>query len=169
MNDEVKPDYVSAGPGKFDLSRLSLVDKVVAVASLIALVSIWLPWFTASVSGYGGSSESAATAHGGWMYAEFLVALALIAYLAARAAWDFDLAAHGTALVVGTAVQLVIMLIAFLDIPSVPSDLGISGVSVSWAWGAFIGLAMALVAAVPVLYPAARSFAENHNSKGATS
>jgi hypothetical protein len=164
----------SAGPVlpqvNFDLNRATTVDKVVGVASLIALISIWLPWFTASYSGgafgaSGSASASATTAHGGWMYLEFIVALVLIAYLVARIAWErlpFSIpVAHAPLLIVGTAIQLLIMLIAFFDLPSAD---GVAGFSIGWGWGAFVGLLAALVAAGPVIYPAVRSYLASRNA-----
>jgi hypothetical protein len=153
----------------FDLNRLTTVDKVVAVASFVALISIWFPWFSVSISYLGqteSASASATTAHGAWMYLEFIVALLLIVYLVARAAWErppFTLpVAHAPLLIVGTALQLLFMLIAFFDIPSVPGD---TGLSVGWAWGAFIGLIAALAAAGPVIVPAVRSYLESRNAR----
>jgi hypothetical protein len=159
-------------PVSFDLNRATTVDKVVAGATLIALISIWLPWFSVSYSGGGlgasaSESFSATTTHGGWMYLEFIVALILLVYLVARVAWDklpFSLpVAHAPLLIVGTGLQLLFMLIAFFDIPSVPS--GYTGFSVGWAWGAFIGLLAALAAAGPVIVPAVRSYLESRNAR----
>jgi hypothetical protein len=164
----------SVPPVNFDLNRLTTVDKVVAVASLVALISIWLPWFSASASYLGQSDSdtaSAVTAHGGWMYLEFIVALVLIVYLVARAAWDrlpFSLpVAHAPLLIVGTSLQLLFMLIAFFDVPSVPGADITSGVhiSIGWAFGAFIGLLAALAAAGPVVVPAVRSYLESRNAR----
>src|SRR6516164_5758083 len=33
---------------KFDLNRLTTADRIIGVATLIAMISIWLPWYTAS-------------------------------------------------------------------------------------------------------------------------
>ena len=163
----------SLPPVDFDASRLDRTDRIIGVATLIALISIWLPWFTVSYSGGGlgsnvSGSASATTAHGAWMYLEFILAIALLAYLAARAAWDrlpFTVpVAHPLLLVIGTSAQLLIMLIAFFDIPTVPSSL--AGFSVSWAWGAFVGLLAALAAAGPVLVPLVRSYLENRRAGG---
>ncbi len=108
------------------------MDKVVAVASFVAMISIWLPWFTASDLGYSGSG-SGTTVHG-WLWLEFLVALVLIAYLVARVAWErlpFSMpVAHAPLLIVGTALQLLLVLIAFVDLPS-----GGDGISVGWGFG----------------------------------
>lgn len=91
-----------------------------------------------------------------------------IAYLVARAAWEqlpFNVpVAHAPLLIVGTGVQLLIMLIAFFDIPSAD---GLAGFSIGWDWGAFVGLLAALVAAGPVIVPAVRSYLEARKSVGA--
>jgi hypothetical protein len=135
------------------------------------VISIWLPWFSVS---YGGGAlgdsfsvtGSAVQAHGGWMWLEFIVGLILVVYLLARIAWDrmpFSLpVAHAPLLIVGTALQLLIVLIAFFDLPS---DDGYAGVSIGWAWGAFIGLLAALAAAGPVVVPAVRSYLDSRNAR----
>lgn len=146
----------------FNLARLTTVDKIVAVASLIAMISIWLPWYTLS---YFGTYNASGTAGHGWLWLEFIVALALIAYIAARAAWDqlpFSLpVAHAPLLIVGTGIQLLLILIAFFDIPY-------GGSGVGWGWAAFIGLLAALAAAGPVIYPAVRSYLDSRNRTGGT-
>jgi hypothetical protein len=147
-------------PVNFDLNRLTTVDKVVAGGSLIALISIWLPWYSLSYLG-ATASISGTTGHG-WLWLEFIVALVLIAYLASRAAWDrlpFSMpVAHAPLLIVGTALQLLLVLIAFIDIPY-----GNDGVG--WTWGAFVGLIAALVAGGPVIVPAVRSYLESRKAR----
>jgi hypothetical protein len=153
----------SVPPVNFDLNRATTVDKVVAVATFVAMISIWLPWYTASYLGYSGSGSG--TSVHGWLWLEFLVALVLIAYLVARVAWDklpFSLpVAHEPLLIVGTALQLLLILIAFIALPSA----GLSGVSVGWGFGAFVGLLAALVAGGPVLVPAVRSYLESRKAR----
>jgi len=152
-------------PVNFDLNRATTVDKVVAIATFITMVSIWMPWFTVSYLGATGSGSG--TAAHGWLWLEFILALALIAYLVARVAWDtmpISLpVAHAPLLIVGTAVQLLLILIAFFDLPS---SGGLAGVSVGWGFGAFLGLLAALVAAGPVLYPAIRSYMDSRKGAG---
>jgi hypothetical protein len=46
------------------------VDRIVAGASLVAMISIWLPWY--SVSGDFGGSFSGTTGHG-WLWLELVV------------------------------------------------------------------------------------------------
>jgi hypothetical protein len=150
-------------PVNFDLNRATTVDKVVAVATFVTLISIWMPWFTFSYLGSSGSGSG--TAEHGWLWLEFLLALVLIAYLVARVAWDKlpfgQPVAHERVLVVGTAVQLLLILIAFIDLPSS----GVSGISVGWGFGAFLGLLAALVAGGPVLVPAVRSYLESRKAR----
>jgi len=152
----------SVPPVNFDPNRATTVDKVVAIASFVALISIWLPWVTVSAGVYSGSASG--TAEHGWLWLEFLVALVLIAYLVARVAWDklpFSMpVAHERVLVVGTALQLLLVLIAFIDLPS-----GGYGVSVGWGFGAFLGLLAALVAGGPVLVPAVRSYLDSRKAR----
>jgi hypothetical protein len=156
------PRPSSLPPVNFDHNRLDRVDKIVAGATFITMISIWLPWYSLS-DGPFGTFRASGTAGHGWLWLEFIVALVLIAYLAARAAWDnlpFSLpVAHAPLLIVGTSLQLLLVLIAFIDIPY-----GSSGVG--WSWGAFIGLLAALAAAGPVVVPAVRSYRASRNGRG---
>jgi hypothetical protein len=137
-------------PASFDLTRLTTVDKVVAGATLITMISIWLPFYTVSSGIYSVSLSG--TFHT-WMWLEFLVALVLIAYLAARALWDrlpFAMpVAHGPLLLVGTSLQLLLILIALIAIPYSDQGMGLG-------WAAFLGLLAALAAAGPLIVPAVR-------------
>jgi hypothetical protein len=156
-------------PVKFDLNRLTTVDKVVAVATLITMISLWLPWFSASYSALGITSSGSISGTGvhGWLWLEFILALALLVYLAARAAWDqlpFSLPiSHERLLVAGTALQFLLILIGFF---AVPSTGGVQGVSVSWDFGAILALIASIVAAGPVIYPAVKSFLDSRKAAG---
>jgi hypothetical protein len=161
------PRPSSLPPVNFDHNRLDRVDKIVAGATFITMISIWLPWYSVSWGNStflvaGSASISGTTGHG-WLWLEFIVAIALLAYLTARAAWDrlpFTIpVAHAPLLIVATSLQLLLVLIAFLDIPY--------GSGVGWDWGAFIGLLAALAAAGPVVVPAVRSFRASRNGGSA--
>ena len=65
--------------------------------------------------------------------------------------------AHAPLLIIGTGLQLLLILIAFADIPY--GNLGMG-----WGWAAFIGLLAALAAAAPVMVPAARSYLESRSA-----
>ncbi len=146
----------SVAPFQFDLKRLTQVDQIVGVATLITMISIWLPWY--SVSGYGTTASFSGTWGHGWLWLEFVVALVLLGYLVMRAGWAESPVrlpvAHAPLLLVGTCVQLLLILIAFADIPY-------SGLGMGWDWAAFIGLLAALAAAGPLIAPAVRSYLES--------
>ena len=154
-------------PVDFDHTRLTKVDKIVAGGTFITMISIWLPWFSISWGSstlvYAGSASISGTTGHGWLWLEFFVAVALIAYLASRAAWDrppFTMpVAHAPLLIAGTSLQLLLVLIAFIDIPY-----GSDGVG--WTWGAFIALLAALAAAGPVVGPPVRSYLASRKATG---
>jgi len=161
------PRQSSLPPVNFDHNRLDRTDKIVAGGTFIAMISIWLPWFSISwgsstFQDAGSASISGTTGHG-WLWLEFIVAVALLAYLGARAAWDrlpFTLpVAHAPLLIAGTSLQLLLILIAFIDIPY-----GTDGVG--WSWGAFIALLAALAAAGPVVVPAVRAYLASRKATG---
>ncbi len=149
---QYQPRQAGTGtPVQFDMKRLTRVDQTVAVASLITMISIWLPWY-----GIAGYDISGTTGHG-WLWLVFVVALALIGYLALRASSASGVRlpiAHAPLLIIGTGLQLLLILIAFADIPY-----GNQGVG--WAWGAFVGLLAALAAAGPVIWPAVQSYMQS--------
>jgi hypothetical protein len=157
---------------KFDLSRLTTTDRIVGVATFVAMISIWLTWYTASVTVFGQTDTGSASGTGyhGWLWLEFLLALALLAYLVAKAGFDQLPVSlpigHTAVLIAGTGVQLALMLIAFFATPPEQSSLGTS-VSVGWGAGAFIGLLAGLVAAAPVIYPIIRTYLDNRKAGAA--
>ena len=130
------------------------------------MISLWFPWYSASYLGRPDGSISGTADHG-WLWLEFILALVLIAYLAARAAWDalpFNLPlAHDRLLIVGTGVQFLLILIGFLALPS--SD-GIEGISIGWDFGSFLALIGAIVAGGPVIYPAAKAYLDSRKAAG---
>jgi hypothetical protein len=161
----------SVPPASLDLKRLSTVDKVVAVATLITMISIWLPWFTGSVSllGVTDTASVSGTGYHGWLWLEFFVALALLAYLAARALWEtlpFSLPiSHDRLLLAATSLQFLLILIGVF---TSPSNAVVDGIVVTFSLsiGAFLGLIFAIVAAAPVIVPAVRNYLESRKAAG---
>ena len=148
------------------------MDRIVAGATFVAMISIWLPWFSASYQGIGGTvSGSVSGTHlHGWLWLEFLLALALLAYLGARAAWE-QLpvripAPHELLLAAATGLQFVLILIAFLARPSTD---GLAGYSISWDFGAFLAIIASVVAAGPVVYPVVKSYLDRRRGGAAQS
>ena len=136
-------------PFAFDLNRLSRTDQVVGASSLILLITLFLPWFGVSLGGYS-ASESGFDAHG-YLIIPLLTAIALIAYLVMRAGWDhlpWKLPIeHAPLLLVGTGIQALIVLLAFLFKPT----------GTDWQFGAYLGLLAALVACGAAVMPAINS------------
>jgi hypothetical protein len=129
----------------FDINRLDIADRVIGIASVIVFISLFLPWF-----GVFGFTVSGMSDHG-YLAISLIAALVLIGYLVLRAGWQtlpFRLPiAHAPLLLVGTAVQLLFVLIAFLFKPS----------GTSWEIGAYLGLLAAVTACAIIAVPAIRS------------
>jgi hypothetical protein len=132
-------------PFAFDIKRLSRVDQVIGGASLILIITLFLPWF-----GVFGVTESGFDAHG-FLFIPLLTAILLVAYLVLWAGWDNPPirlpVAHAPLLLVGTGLQFLIVLIAFLIKPAYTS----------WQWGAYLALIAALVACAAIVVPAVQS------------
>jgi hypothetical protein len=152
----------------FDLARLTRVDKIVAGATLITMISLWLPWYTGTYSVVGeltSSGSVSGTGDHGWLWLEFILALVLLAYLVSRAVWNelpFRLpVAHTPLLIAGTCLQFLFILNGFLALPSTD---GVQGLSVSWDFGAFLALIASIVAFAPVAYPLVKSYLDKRNA-----
>ena len=112
-----------------------------AVATLLLLIGLALPWFSlvSFGMGVGGLSVSALDAHS-WTYLALLVALAILAYLVVRAlVTSVRLPLPHWQLLVGvTGLNLILTVICFLAKPR----------GYSWSFGAYLGLVAAVVALV---------------------
>ena len=131
------------------------------------MISLWLPWYTGkdTLLGITSTASISGTGEHGWLWLEFLLALALIAYFTARAAWEqlpFGLpVTHERLLMAVTSLQFLLVLIGFIALPSTH---GLRGFSVSWDFGAFLALIASMVAAGPIVYPAVRSFLDSRKA-----
>jgi hypothetical protein len=155
----------AAGPAfAFDAKRWTRDDQIVGGASLLLLISLFLPWYTVSVPGVtilgkqvGGATGSASGTTGhGYLWLVFILALAIVVYMILKAGFEvlpFSLPLSPTQLLLGlTGINLILVLIAFLLKPA--SGLGFS---VGWGFGAFVGLICAIVAVVPLALPMIRA------------
>ena len=141
----------------FDIKRLTRDDQLVGGASLLLLISLFLPWYTAS---FGGASASLSGTGGhNFLWIVFILALAAVVYMILKAGFEtlpFDLPlSPDQLLLVLTGVNLVLVLIAFLLKPGTGATL--INVSVGWGLGAFVGLICAIVAFVPLALPLVRA------------
>jgi hypothetical protein len=136
-----------------DISRWSRTDKVAGGATLVLFVSLFLPWFE-----YGGQ-----TANGLWHgfeYITLIVSLVLLAHLALRACVPTlagGLAvSHHVVLPTATGINFLLVLVGFL---ARPSAFGlVIAIAANWAFGAFVSLLAASVAAAAVFGPRLRDF-----------
>ena len=142
----------AAPPREFrlDLRRLSRADQAVGGASLIVLVSLFLPWFGFSTLG-ASISVSGTTAHG-YLVLVVITALLIAGYLLLRSGWGefpFPLpVAHETLLLAGTSAQFLLVLTGFLDVP-------LAGLG--WEIGAYLAVIAAALAAAQAALPVLRS------------
>jgi len=135
------------------MKRWSQAERTTAIATLVLFISLYLPWYTYN---YGLGSVSVDGLWHGWMYLVFLLSLAILVYLVSRAGFSempFKMPVSGDQLLLfGSAINLVLVVLAFLD---KPGGVGFSGIG--WGWGSFVGLIAAVVAAVPLGVPALRA------------
>jgi zinc-ribbon domain len=155
------PGARGGGPGaaaqgfSFDAGRLSQADKIAGAATVVLLVSLFLPWFTATVGPFGSGSASGMTAHS-YLWIVFVLCLGIIAFLVAGAGFagmPFRLPVpRDTILLAATGLNLLIVLLAFFARPN-----GFGLVTISWSFGAFIAFIAAIVACVPLAAPLLRA------------
>jgi len=139
---------------KFDAARWTRNDRIVGIATLVLLISMFLSWFKISYGPYSYSWSG--TSANGWLWLVFIICLAIIAYLVVRALFDempVKLPVeHDKLLFIGTAVNFFLVLIAFFVSPgSGYSGPGVPGVG--WDYGAFVALIAAIAAVAPYAYP----------------
>lgn len=144
-------------PFNFDAQRWSQAERITGAASVVLLISLFLPWFSVSGTVLGQDfsvSVSGTTAHG-YLWLVFFLCLAIIAFLVLRAGFQtLPFAVPGgpeMALLGATAINLLLVLIAFFVNPSA------FAAGVGWSFGAFVGLLAAIAACVPLALPVLRA------------
>lgn len=128
------------------LNALNAKELVVGPATLVLLISFWLPWYSIGPISIGGLS-----AHG-WLSFAVLDSIVLIVYVLITAFGVGDLALQGRMsqdqlLALITGVNLVLVVLGFLLKPT----------GLSWSWGAVVALAASLVAFLPFGVPLIRA------------
>jgi hypothetical protein len=135
---------------RLDLRRLSRADQAVGGASLVVLISLFLPWF--GFSALGASISVSGTSAHGYLVLVVITALLIAGYLLLRSGWGefpFPLPiAHETLLLAGTSVQFLLVLVGFLDVP-------LAGLG--WEIGAYLAVIAAALAAAPAALPVLRA------------
>jgi hypothetical protein len=153
------PVGASSSPGtgsssfSFDIKRLSQAERITGIATLVLIISLFLPWFTYS---FGFGSVSVNGFWHGWMYLVLILSVAILAYVVARAGFKempFTLPmSPPQLLLIATGANAVLTILAFVF---KPGGVGFSGIG--WGFGAFVGLAASLVAAIPLAIPAIKA------------
>jgi len=155
VSDTQPPAASAKPPAKFDFARLSQKDRIVGIASLVLLISLYLDWF-----GVGGYSGSGMSAHG-YLWIVLILCLAVVGYFIAIALFDklpFNLPIAAQQLLFGaTLINFILILLAFVFKPS-----GDGIVSVGYRFGAFIALAASIVALAPLARPVIQKWRNEH-------
>lgn len=139
-----------------NLKRLTAADKVAGAASLVLLISLFLPWYTVTVP--GASSTLSGTGIHRFLWLAVLLSVVVLTYLIVHATvgWDrtpMNKLSHEPVLLGLSVVQLILVIIPFFDVP----DTLLDRVTVGFSYGAYIGLVAAIAALVMVLVPYVRS------------
>jgi hypothetical protein len=135
-----------SGKSRQRLNALNHSEWVVGLATVVLLVSFWLPWYS-----FGPFSADGLSAHG-WLFIAVVDSIVLVLYVLITAFGLGELAVQGRmskdqVLALVTGVNLVLVVLAVLLKPA----------GFSWSWGAFLALAAAIVAFVPFGVPLIRA------------
>jgi hypothetical protein len=141
-----KPKPKKVGKVRRRVNELNRKELIFGPASAVLLVSFWLPWYSASIGPFS-ASVGGLSAHG-WLFIAVLDAIVLVLYVLITAFGAGDLQDMGRLskeqlLALLTGVNLVLVAIAFLLKPT----------GFSWAYGAYLALAAAIVAFLPFGVP----------------
>ena len=143
------PEQAASPAFRLELSRLTNSDRVTGIASLVLLVSLFLPWYGVNLLGISAEADGL-TVHG-YLYIVLLLCVAIIAYLVMWAGFE-ELPvrlplSHQQRLLVASGLNTVLVLLAFLTKPD----------GTGWRFGAFAGLLAALIAMAPLVIPAVQA------------
>ena len=149
--------YAAAPAFNLDLNRLTRNDRMVGGATIVFVISLFLPWFTVSD---GVASASVNGLWHGYMYIALILAVAVLAQEVLLAGFEqlpFKLHfGHEQAMLVATAAIFVLTVLSFVFKPAGASD-AFASVNWGWSFGAVIGLAAAVVSVLPLGLPFLRS------------
>ena len=137
-----RPAPKRVGKSRQRLNALNTKERVTGPATLVLLVSFWLPWYS-----IGPFSADGLSVHG-WLFIGVLSSIVMVLYVLITAFGVGDLAEQGRlskeqVLVLLTGVNVALVGLAFLLKPA----------GFSWSWGAFLALAAAIAAFLPFGVP----------------
>ena len=138
----LRPKPKPVGKSRQRLNALSRRDRIVGPATLVLLISFWLPWYS-----FGPFSLDGLGVHG-WLFIAVLDSIVLVLYVLITAFGVGDLAEQGRLskdqlLALLTGVNLALVVLGFVLKPA----------GFSWSWGAYLALIAAIVAFLPFGIP----------------
>jgi hypothetical protein len=141
-----KPKPKRVGKVRRRVDELNRKELIFGPATVVLLVSFWLPWYSISV--YGFTVSASGLSRHGWLFIAVLDAIVLVLYVLITAFGAGDLADQGRLskeqlLTIMTGVNLALVVLAFLLKPS----------GFGWTYGAFLAVAAAIVAFLPFGIP----------------
>jgi hypothetical protein len=124
----------------FDARRWTFADRITGGATLVLLVSLFLPWF--GTDG-GFFSVSVNGMWHGYMVIDLILAVAILGYLVLRAGFvslpfGLSVTAAGQLLAGAAGLNLLLAAVSFVTKPA----------GTGWQYGAYVGLAAAIVAVI---------------------
>ena len=137
-----RPTPKRVGRSRQRLNSLSDRDRVVGPATLVLLVSFWLPWYST-----GPFSADGLSVHG-WLFIAVVDSIVLVLYVLITAFGLGDLAVQGR-----MSKDQVLTLITGVNLALVALGVLLKPAGFSWSWGAFLALIAAIVAFVPFGIP----------------
>jgi hypothetical protein len=138
----------------FDWKKLSTTDRVISITALIALISLFLPWYSWSGDGFSASAGGFSTGYG-WLGA-LLVVLAGVYIVALRSGSNMPKTAYGPGVIVlgCSLIGTLIVAIRWITLPR--GSYGANGVG--FHYGPGFGLILALIACIVQAVFAVRMF-----------
>lgn len=144
------PSAASSKPQvAFDWKSIGHADRLAGGGTLVLFIALFLPWFKVDFT-FGTASASGLSIHG-YLYITLILCIAIVAFVIVEALGLWKLPSTSPAgreqlLLIATAINFVLVLIAFLFKPG--------GHGVGWDWGAFVALVASVVAVFPLAVPA---------------
>jgi hypothetical protein len=141
-----RPTPKLTGKARQRVNALNAQDRVAGPATLALLVSFWLPWYSIGALSVGGLSVH------GWLAIAVISSIVLVLYFLVTAFDVGDLAGQGRMskeqlLILMTGTNAVLVVLGFLLKPA----------GFSWSWGAYLALAGAIIAFLPLGIPLIRA------------
>jgi len=126
-----------------DLSKLDNMDRIVAGASVVVLISMFLPWFGVSEAGFSWSTDAFGAGFLGWFGAILIIAAGVYLVML-RSGSQMPKTSFGPGVtVLGlSAIGALLVVIKWATLPRY----SFSGTS--WSEGARIGIYLTLIAAI---------------------